>query len=972
MIKLEKLYEQTNGGATLFQAYFPDFDPGKASNQVKLRDDDDHPSASIFPSAGKWLIKDHGGSDNKAKDMVAFVMEREHLEFRDALVSIAKTCGLAVDEEASHAQTGAIMSKVAPSRERRLIRRKSGKFTKRELSFLGGTDRNGEPCITQEICDQFSLVPLDGYINPTKDNQASWKVEASEDYPIMYYDYGEWGKIYQPFGDVRFMYYGKKPEHYLFGCNMFQEAWQKALKGIYPHVPDFTGKKAEKTDDDLLSEEKDERWESLTICSGPSDALNVYCAGHVVCWPNSESEPLSQDVIRRLMKLTRNLYVLYDADATGVKNAYNLALRNLDIKIITLPKDLGTFPTGKRDKDGKPKMCKDIKDYCMYYKRGHIDPYKDFKYKLVKLAKPLRFWTESISKDGKLSCEISNAHLYNFLSANGFARMRTNEKGGVVYTYTTGRIVEVINDDDIVARVRGFLIDYIKENSEYYSTQLENTIYRSKQINQESMKCIDEIYPDFEAFDAQTEYFFFRNCIVRINADGITRVKDEDCPYSVLKHKVIDHDLRLIKPLYEIDYTEQYQYAAKNQKLFAPLTPEYKDFQDFLDKLTKNNEKYSLRMASDFDFVRYIYNTGNKFWREEEEAKRNNTTLTESERAAVNRNFINKVTTLGYLLTKYKNPGIPKAVYCIEPNVLEEDEGSHNGGTGKSIYMNSVGKLRNTVFMSGQRMKGDDDQFLYQSVDFDTDVVKIDDLSSKVDLNVFLPDITGALTINKKNKDAFSISYAKSPKFCITSNHAIRRFNGSLRRRIQFASFSDYYHSANDEAGMEARSPYTEFGRNLLDDYSEEDMNTFYNFMLQNVVAFMKFGLVEPDMPDIAMRQMKAEIGLEFINWADQWFEQNRFNKIINKDEAFEAWKSSLNRKELAWVTPNKFKKKIIGWCNVRGYVYNPDFQMRNRTATEKQRNEIRFTDDVTGKPCYGFFIENKNADQESQDDCPW
>ena len=102
MIKLEKLYEQTNGGAALFQAYFPDFDSGKTSNLVKLRDDDDHPSASIFQSGEKWLIKDHGGSDNKAKDMVAFVMEREHLEFRDALVSIAKTCGLAVDEEAAH------------------------------------------------------------------------------------------------------------------------------------------------------------------------------------------------------------------------------------------------------------------------------------------------------------------------------------------------------------------------------------------------------------------------------------------------------------------------------------------------------------------------------------------------------------------------------------------------------------------------------------------------------------------------------------------------------------------------------------------------------------------------------------------------------------------------------------------------------------------------------------------------------
>jgi hypothetical protein len=561
---------------------------------------------------------------------------------------------------------------------------------------------------------------------------------------------------------------------------------------------------------------------------------------------------------------------------------------------------------------------------------------------------------------GKMSCEISNAHLYSFLSANGFARMKTNNSGGIVYVYVENKIIEIINDDDIVARVKDFLIDYIKENPEYYSVQLENTIYRSKQINMESLKSIDKTEPDIEAFDPKNEYFFFRNCIIRVNEEGISRVKEEDCPFYVLKHKVIEHDLVLSKPLYTIDYTDMYKYAKELIAKLSPKTPEYSNVLAEIDKMTKNNELYKLKLETDFDFVRYVYNTGNKYWREEKEALRNGTTLTDYERSSINRNFINKVTTLGYLMTKYKNPGLPKAVYCIEPNVLEEEEGSHNGGTGKSIFMNSVGKLRNTIFLSGQRIKGgDDDQFLYQTVNFDTDVVKIDDMSSKVDLNVFLPDITGDLTINKKNKDAFTIPYAKSPKFCITSNHAIKRFNGSLKRRIHFASFSDYYHSANDEAGLEARSPYTEFGRNLLDDYTVEDMNKFYNFMLQNVFNFMKFGLVEPDMPDIAMRQQKAEIGLEFINWADQWFENGHFNKIINKEEAYESWKNTLNRSELAWVTPNKFKKKLCGWCRVRDYTFNPESQMKNRTSTERIRNELRFTNEV-GKACYGFYIENK------------
>ena len=972
MIKIEELYAKTNGGADLFKAYFPDFDTGKTSNLVKLRDDDDHPSASIFLKGDRWFIKDWGGSDNKAYSMIDFVMEHEHLEFKDAVARIDSLCKTNLMEQVveRRAFTGARMTKVAPMNERVIIRRPTGLFTTKELSVLGATDRNGQPCITQEICDQFNLIPLDGYINPTKDGITSWKIEASEDYPIMYYDYGEWGKIYQPFGEVRFMYYGKKPEHWLFGCNIFLDAWRKALNGQFPKVPDFTiGKKDHEEEDGYVEEpDKDERWEALTICSGPSDALNVYRAGHIVCWPNSESEPLSSDVIKKLLKLTRNLYVLYDADPTGMRNAYELALRNLEIQIISLPPDLGEWRTGKRDKDGREKYCKDIKDYCMYYKRGSIDPYKDFKYRLVKLAKPLKFWFESTDKNGRKTYEISNAHLYKFLSANGFHKMVTNSAGSWVFVQVKDKVVEVIRDDDMVSRVKEFLIWFITENTEYYSVTLENTIHRSKQINMESLKNLDNIEVNLDSFTSKEEYFFFRNCIVRITADGIETVKADQCPYYVLKHKVIQHDLRLIKDLYKVDYSETGHWVIDNRNACAPASVEWQMWEANGDKLAKSNEMYTCKVLTDFDFVRYIYNTGNKYWREEAEARANGTDLEPGERASVETNFLNKVTTLGYLLTKYKNPGVPKAVYCLETNVMEEDEGQHNGGTGKSIFMTCTNRLRNSVYIDGQDMKNKNWDFLFQRVDFDTDLVTIDDLASSIDMNSFLNNITGNMIVNPKYRDEFIIPYEKSPKLVFTSNHAIKRYGGSLKRRIQFVSFSDYYHSANDEAGTAQRSPLTEFGRNLITDYDDKDMNTFYNFMLQNVRTFMRYGLIDPDMPDIAMRQMKANIGLDFINWADQWFEQDRFDRNINKDDAYSAWKATLNSKELAWVTPNKFKKKLQGWCKVRGHIYIPERLRANMTKTERDRNEIRFKDDF-GKYIYGFYIEQNKQQKEGDSD---
>ena len=964
MIKVEDLYAKTNGGADLFKFYFPSFDPGKSSNLVQLRPDDQHASASIFHKGGKWFIKDHGGSDNKAKNMVNFVMERENLEFKEAVAFICRACNIAVDGETAKTSSGAKITKTEPTKERRIIRRPSGKFTDAELAVLGPRDKDGKPCITQEICDQFNLIPLDGYINPCfKDGveiDYSIKIESTETYPIMMYDYGDWGKIYQPFGKVRFMYYGEKPAHWMFGCKLFMDAWQNAQKGVYPHkVESSKRKKKKEEDDDYGEEEKDERWEALTICSGPSDALNVYRAGHVVCWPNSESEPLSYDTINKLNRLTRNLYVLYDADATGIRNAYNLALRNLDIQVISLPADLGEWPTGKRDENGNPKMCKDIKDFCMYYRKGQIDPYKEFKYKLVKLAKSMKFWLMTEDEDGKKKYEISNAHLYRFLSACGFHKMKDEIADDWKFVYEKDRVVEVIPETSIVARVKEFLIAFISENTEHYSVILENTIHRSKQINAESLKNLDTIQPDFEAFTTDSEYYFFRNAIVRVDAEGIRRIKPDDCPYYVLRHKVIDHDLQLTKDLFEIGLSDDYKWGISMRDSFAPDTPDYSVWERNLDKMTQRNVKYAARLTTDFDYVRFVWNTGNKYWREEEQAHRAGAELSAEEHHAIERNFINKVTTMGYMLCKQKSPSMAKAVYGMETALLEEDEGSHKGGTGKSLLFKGLKLMRKVEFIDGQFMKPDKWDFVFQRVKFDSDIVNIDDLNSSVDMNNFLSAITGHLQVNRKNKDEFVIPYEKSPKFVFTSNHAIKRFSDSLRRRIQFVSFSDYYHSDNEEREMKARSPKDEFGRNLINDYTEADMNQFYNFMLQCVRTYMQIGLIEPDMPDIEVRQKRAAIGEVFLNWADDWLD-NRCNTEVDRFAAFNAITDYCNKLKVRNpVTLTNFKKKVKLWCEIRGYRYNPDWWMNTLSMSDQKRGWKRVKDDTTQQSQEFFYIEN-------------
>ena len=968
MIKVEDLYEKTNGGADLFKSYFPSFDPGKTSNMVSLRDDDAHPSASIFEQGGKWYIKDHGGADNKAKNMINFVMEHEHTDFKGAIAIICQRCCIDVDgAKRNYAKEGK-WSKVAYTPEMRVIKRPSGQFTEAELAVLGPKDKNGKPCITQEDCDELFLIPLDGYILPTAEGkgkgQFSWKVEATDEFPIMMYDYGEWGRIYTPFGKNRFMFYGKKPRGYIFGCRLFREAWENAQKGVYPHKVEYTKKPKKGEEEDILADEKDERFENLTICSGGSDALNVHHAGHVVCWPNSETEPLSYDTISKLKRLAINVYVLFDADATGLAGAYKIALKDLDIKVINLPADLGQYGTGKRDENGHEKPCKDIKDFCMYYKRGQIDPYKEFKYSLVKLAKPLKFWMETTDKNGNPKLEISNAHLYQFLQANGFHKMLTDRKGVFKFVHVADNVVEEIPESDMASTCRRFLINFLMEHPEYYSVMLENTIHRSKQISVDSLKNLDDIRPDFSAFTEASEFFFFRNGIFKVTKDGIEKVDATKSPFFVLQHKVIQRDFSPVGDLFKVSYTPNYAWALELLAKADPQTPNYTALLKDMDNLTNANDMYSVGEVADFDYIKYVWNTGNKYWREQEEARRSGADLTEEERRSVEKNFLNKVTSIGYLLCKYKERGKAKAVYCMETNILEEDEGNHKGGTGKSFFIDSLKEVRKREFLNGQNMKDNNWQFIFQRIDYDTDIIHIDDLNSKIDLNRFLPDITGDLVINPKNTSEFVIPFDKAPKFAFTSNHAIKKFDDSLRRRIQFVSFSDYYHSANSESGLKERSPRTEFGRDLLKQYDDRDWNLFYNFMLQCVVAYMRYGLIDPDMPDINARIRKAQIGLDFLDWADDYFD-DKFNKILDDEVCYLAYKAALSRKEESWAKKKTFTKKVIGWCEIRGYSYNPDWFMERRSDTERKRGKLNLFD-TTGQQRYGgFYIENKAAKDE-------
>ncbi|MDR0694706.1 MAG: hypothetical protein LBF81_05355 [Prevotellaceae bacterium] len=933
-IEIADLWSAIDGGKPVLLHYFPQAAVGFAGRKnFRMRPDDRQPSANVFlenKEGGKfWYIQDKGGGDNKARNAVTLVMENENLSYPDAIRWIAERFAPQLLSGASGTLKSTRQPHITKSPEAlneiQLGRREGDNFTDEELKTLGFE-------ITQDHCREMNLVPLDYYITRKNEKGESWMIAATPDYPMYYFDHGEFGKIYQPYGELRFMYVGKKPENYLFADAITSRLLASAKAGNFPEVEP--------------SLQLDERIERLVICSGPSDALNVSANSKChVCWANSETADIDSYTFYLLKKIAKEIYILYDLDDTGRQNALRIALKYLDLNIIWLPDDLRNF----RDRKGKP--CKDAKDFFLHYRTPkHRNPKKYFE-TLLKTAQSLKFWTEKYDKGGKATgYDIDNEQLYGFLQANGIYKIETNiNKKGFTFCHVCDNIVTRIDEDNFPPFVNTFLINYLKNNPEYYSKSLINSVHRSNQVKLASLEKIKFGRFDFKSYDRNFDFFFFKNTAVRITKDGIFPFKAADVGKFVYDFNIIDHEFTLLDPPFNVSYSDEYLSLQNKLAAAAPRSPEWEQVKKQIDGFS-NLKKYALYLYdTDFSFMKYVYNTCRIYWEKEAAGYQ----LTASEKAEHDLCFIAKVCALGYLLFRYKELGQAYYVYAME--MEEGAEGEHKGGTGKTILLNAIEYCRKQFFVDGQKPEFQKSEHLFSGVERGvTETVFFDDLSKDVDLHRFLNTITGKMEVRALYRNTEVIPFEEAPKVCGASNHGIRNFDASLRRRTWFAAFSSYYHPENRLKNLPEMSPFTEFGKNLISDYTPAEMNQFYNFMACCLHTYLKFRRrIQPPMESIERRNLQRIITDDFLWWADDWFNSRRLNVNIVKEEAFDAFKTKQSKRVADSIKMKTFTDRLQLWCQYHNYEYNPAELLK--TETERKRNDIR--EYRNGEDVYCFHI---------------
>lgn len=928
-IELEDIWNATDGGRTVIETLYPQSAVGfqkKQNFRLRPASEDKSASACVFKhkNGNFWMIQDKGGADNVAKNAVQLIQADMKLDFPEALKWIAQHFAPQLLDKSGGNVKISRQPKIekAPQalEEVQLGFRKDGKFTESELKILGYN-------ITQENCDDMFLKPLDYYITAKNDKGDSWVISSTDSYLIMFYDYGDWGKIYQPFGDVRFSYFGSKPDGYVFADKKVHKLLQNAYGGKFPEFREDSSDK---------NNNVDERLPELIICSGGSDALNVHATGYPVCWLNSETTPLDVATYRILSRIAQRIYVLYDQDNAGIKNTYRMALSYLDIHVIQLPDDLRCFKTAKGG------VSKDAKDFFMYYRNAKIwNPQKSFK-DLVKMAQPLRFWTTKTDKNGNYTgFDIDNECLYGFLNANGVYCLNIpSGKRRFSFIQLHENIVQTIKEEDFQKHVNDFLIRWLKTNPIYYDKNLLNAIHRSNQVKLSSIERLKVIDLDFKTYDKDFDFMFFRNKALKITASGLETVEMEKIGKYVLDFKIIPHDFRIESSLFDVAYSQEYADLKKQLSALTPKSQEWNDIKAQLDGFPEG-KRYKLSIHdADFSLIKYLYNTGRVHWKKEEAGRQ----LSEDEQREHDLHFISKVAALGYQMFRYKEAGQAYMVYCMESEV--SDEGKHMGGTCKSMTLSLLQYVRSQYTRDGQSKSMDDNEKLFDGVVRGrTEHVFIDDVKESVDIHRFMPMVTGKMEVRALYSDTEIIPFEESPKLGFTSNHSIKKFDNSLRRRTWFNAFCDYYHS-DDGRGTSLRSPFTEFGKNIPGDYNEEEMNKFYNFMAGCLHIYLKFRhRIQPPMELIEKRNIQREITDEFIWWADEWFTEDRLNVNIDRQEAYDAYQLSIPEKFRGSMKPKTFKERLQLYCRYTStkdveYIFNPDDLMK--TESERKRGDIR------------------------------
>jgi len=251
-------------------------------------------------------------------------------------------------------------------------------------------------------------------------------------------------------------------------------------------------------------------------------------------------------------------------------------------------------------------------------------------------------------------------------------------------------------------------------------------------------------------------------------------------------------------------------------------------------------------------------------------------------------------TIIGFMLHTHKNSATSRVVIFNDETISEKSK----GGSGKGIVCESVSHIRETVMIDGKThdMQG---SFPFQLVKKSTQFVMFDDVEKTFNFSKLFSVVTGGITLEYKNKQAFRLTVEESPNIAICTNHTLGGDDDSNNRRRIEVELSDHFN--------EHYTPFTEFGHFLFSEWDDVEWLKFDNFMMDCLYLYFQKGCLPYPFKNLDYKKFIKETSSEFT----EWVEDNPF--VVNK-----SYKTNEVLAEFLKEYPDQAKyvntKRMAGW----------------------------------------------------------
>jgi hypothetical protein len=270
---------------------------------------------------------------------------------------------------------------------------------------------------------------------------------------------------------------------------------------------------------------------------------------------------------------------------------------------------------------------------------------------------------------------------------------------------------------------------------------------------------------------------------------------------------------------------------------------------------------------------------------------------------------------IGYLIHSYKSKGDNKAIILNDEMISDEP----NGRSGKGLFWNALSNLKKVQSIDGKKFSFQD-QFPYQSIKTDCQVLVFDDVKRNFAFENLFSVITEGIEITYKGQNTIKLPVEDSPKILITTNYVLKGTGGSHDARKFEVELSTFFNANH--------TPIDFFGHMLFDDWDIQEYARFDCYMIECVKKYLNNGLMNYESISLPFKKFELEITKDLIEIIEtikcsEWtvfddFYQSYVQNVVKKWEAQK--KNAVTRNLKKYVNFYKYKYEEVSSNGIKKF----------------------------------------------------